>query len=68
MTALKKEIVGYIEAIPDKKLRALKPLLEVLMGDELVYEIDLTAEEHAIIDKSRAKYKESDLVPLSSIL
>ena len=66
MTALKKQIVGYIEVMPDSKLKALKPLLEVLMGDDFVIETDLTPEEHAIIDASHAKYKDSDFISFRS--
>jgi hypothetical protein len=33
-TALRKEIIGYIETISERKLAALKPLLSELAGEE----------------------------------
>jgi len=63
MTAIRKEVLNYIESIDDSKLKALMPLLEVLVGDGFVIETDLTPEEHAIMDDCAKRYKDSDYLP-----
>ena len=56
-TALKKEIHGYIEAIPEYRLEILKPLLADLAEPLYTIETDLTEEEIAIIDEGMAEYR-----------
>jgi hypothetical protein len=59
MTAavLRKELHDYIEAMPERNLHALKPLLSVLAEPPYVIETDLTAEEIAMIDEGMAEYR-----------
>ena len=45
MSAIRKEILEYIDAIPDSKLEALKPILTLLANDTLTIETDLTEDE-----------------------
>jgi hypothetical protein len=56
-TAIKQEIRGLIEVIPDRGLYALKPLLEVLADEQAVIETDLTEEEHKSLDKCLEEYR-----------
>ena len=64
MTAIRKEIMGYIADIPDSKLEALRPLLTLLIDDAIVVETNLTADEKAIIRKGREEYQQGGFVPL----
>ena len=49
MSALKTELMNYIDTIPDEKLMAIKPLLFMLSNDSFVIETvafdDLTDDE-----------------------
>ena len=49
MSALKTELMNYIDTIPDEKLMAIKPLLFMLSNDSFVLETisfdDLTDDE-----------------------
>jgi len=68
MTAIRKEVLDYINDIPDNKLAALKPLLLLLSDDnELIIETDLTDDEKTIIRKGREEYKKGGFVALDSI-
>jgi hypothetical protein len=56
---LRKELKGYIEAIPERSLYALKPLLSVLAEPPFIVEA-ASKEEAAMIDegiKDRASLK-----------
>ncbi len=64
MTAIRKEIMGYIADIPDSKLEALRPLLTLLIDDAIIVETNLTADEKAIIRKGREEYQQGGFVPL----
>jgi len=66
MTSIRKEVLDYIDDIPDVKLEALKPLL-LMLSNELFIETDLTDDEKAIIRKGREEYKKGGFVPLESI-
>jgi hypothetical protein len=70
MTAIKQEILDYIEIIPDSKLEALKPILSILADDTIILETDLTDEERAIIARGREEYESNpdSFVSLESIL
>lgn len=57
MSEVRKEVLDYIDAIPDSKLRALKPLLTLLVDDSFVIETDLTDEEREINAKGLEDYK-----------
>lgn len=67
MSAIRKEILEYIDAIPDSKLEALKPILTLLANDTLTIETNLTEDEKEIIRNGRKKYAQGGFVPLDSI-
>lgn len=67
MSAIRKEIQDYINSIPDSKLEALKPLLNVLADDSVMVETNLTDEEKTIIAQGRADYAKGGYVSLDSI-
>jgi hypothetical protein len=55
---IRQEMHGFIDAMPERKLYALKPLFYILNDDEpLIIEADLTDEERAIIAEGEAEYK-----------
>jgi hypothetical protein len=63
VTAIKGELKGYIDAIPDRNLEMVRPILSFLAGNPeadkpLVIETDLTNEEIAMIDEGRRNRKE----------
>jgi len=66
---LRKELKNYIEAMPERSLYALKPLLLVLSEPLYTIETDLTPDEIAMIDEGMEEYKKnpSSFVPLESI-
>ena len=58
MTAIRQEVLNYIEDIPDAELEALRPVLRLLASpDRLIIETDLTDEEKAIIAAGRAEWE-----------
>jgi hypothetical protein len=71
MTAavLRKELMGYIETMPERNLYVLKPLLSTLAMPPYTVETDLTDEEIAMIDEGMAEYRANPagFVPLESI-
>ena len=68
MTSIRKEVLDYIDDIPDVKLEALKPLLLLLSANsEIAIETDLTDDEKAIIREGREEYKKGGFVSLESI-
>jgi hypothetical protein len=65
---LRQELQGYIAAMPERNLYALKPLLAVLA--EPLYPIEAaTAEETAMIDERMKDYETdpASFVPLENI-
>jgi hypothetical protein len=57
-TAIRGELKGYIDAISDRNLEMVRPILSFLAknpatGEPFVIETDLTDEEAAIIDEGR---------------
>jgi hypothetical protein len=70
MSALREEILDYINEIPDDRLYALRPLLVILADDQCAVESDLTDEERAIVAAGRAEYLRApdSFVSLDSIL
>ena len=64
MTAIRKEIIDYIDDIPDSKLEALKPILTLLADEIIVVETNLTDEEKAIVSEGSIKYKKGGFFPL----
>jgi len=67
MTAIRQEILSYIEDIPDNKLEALKPILTLLLDDTIIIDTNLTDAEKDIIKNGREEYKKGDFVSLDSI-
>ena len=70
MTSLRQEIHSMVEAIPERNLLALKPLLTVLLDEPMYIEKDLTDEEHTLIEEGVKRYREhpEDFVSLDSLL
>ncbi|MCL2293248.1 MAG: hypothetical protein FWC36_00040 [Spirochaetes bacterium] len=69
-TTLRQEIHSMVDAIPERNLSALRPLLTVLLDEPIYIETDLTDEEHALIERGCKQYREhpEDFVPLESLL
>lgn len=67
MTAIRQEILSYIDDIPDSKLEALKPILTLLLNDTIIIDTNLTDAERDIIISGREEYKKGDFVSLDSI-
>ena len=67
MTAIRKEVLEYIESIPDSRLEALKPILVLLANDVIEIETDLTDEEKEIILQGRKEYAKGGFVSLDDI-
>ena len=67
MSAIRQEILDYIDSIPDSKLEALKPILTLLANETVTIETDLTDEEKETIRQGREEYKGGGFVPLSNI-
>jgi hypothetical protein len=58
MNAIRKEILEYIDVIPDTKLDALRPLLRVLVTEQpFIIETELTSAEKKSIAEGMAEYK-----------
>ena len=57
-TALRKELCGYIETIPEYRLEILKPLLADYAEPEFLIETDLTDEELEIIAEGDRLFEE----------
>ena len=55
---IRKEIHSIIDAIPERSLYALKPLLSVLAEPLYTIETDLTAEEITLIDEGIQEFRE----------
>jgi len=64
MTAIRKEVMNYIDDIPDSKLAALMPILTLLTDDAIVVETNLTDEEKSIVAEGREEYRKGGFVPL----
>jgi hypothetical protein len=54
---LKDELHSYIDALPERSLSALRPLLSFLVEPPYAIETDLTDEENAMIEESLADYR-----------
>ena len=67
MSAIRNEILNYINEIPDEKLIALKPLLTLLVNDTLVIESNLDTDEKEIIRQGREEYKQGNYTLLENI-
>ena len=64
MSALQKELTGYIRNIPNSKLIVLQPLLKSLaQDDDFIIETDLTDEEKAIMAQGRKEREKGGYLP-----
>jgi hypothetical protein len=54
---LRDELHSYIEALPDRSLPALRPLLSFLVEPPYTATTDLTDEENAMIEESLTEYR-----------
>ena len=66
----RKELHNLIDTLPERKLKALRPLLDVLIEDEPIIETDLTDEEKEWIEEGDRHFQKhpEDFVPLESLL
>ena len=67
MSAIRREILEYINELPDVKLEAIKPILAILVDDNITIETDLTDEEKETIRRGRKEYESGNFVPLDSL-
>ncbi|MDR0551953.1 MAG: hypothetical protein LBG72_08060 [Spirochaetaceae bacterium] len=61
-TAIRRKLKGYIDAISDKNLETVRPILSYMAetsaaSDPLIIETDLTDEEHALIEEGMREYE-----------
>ena len=69
MSELRSELHRCLDAIPDKGLVALKPLLTLLSNDdEYIIETDLTDKERDIVARGWEEYKQGDFIPLEDVI
>ena len=66
MTVLKRELIEYINDIPDEKLIAIKPLLHMLMEDTMLIEEvdydDLTEDEKESVIQAELEYARGETI------
>ena len=67
MSAIRQEILEYINELPDIKLEAIKPILAILVDNNISVETDLTDEEKDIIKRGRKEYENGNFVSLESL-
>jgi hypothetical protein len=67
MTALREEIIEYVNLIPEEKLSALKPLLLMLSVEpiailERLTDNDLTEEEREAFNKADLEFERGEMI------
>lgn len=67
MSAIRQEVLEYINELPDIKLEAIKPILAILVDNNISVETNLTDEEKNIIERGRKEYENGNFVPLDSL-
>lgn len=67
MSAIRQEILEYINELPDIKLEAIKPILAILVDNNITVETDLTDEEKDVIKRGRKEYEKENFVLLDSL-
>ena len=67
MSAIRQEILEYINELPDIKLEAIKPILAILVDNNITIETDLTDEEKDVIKRGRKEYEKENFVSLDSL-
>ena len=73
MTALKKEMIDYINWIPEEKLLALKPLFVMLSNEpatvlERLNDEDLTDEEREAFEKAELEFENGETIDFEEYL
>jgi len=72
MSALKEELISYINDIPDNKLQAIKPLLYLLPSDSMTIEKvsfdDLTEDEKEAVIQGRKEYENGECTDFEDYL
>jgi hypothetical protein len=71
MNAIRREVLDYIDIIPDIKLDALRPLLRVLVSEQpFIIETNLTPSEKESIAIGMAEYKSAPETfrPISEVM
>ncbi|MCL2300626.1 MAG: hypothetical protein FWC27_10835 [Firmicutes bacterium] len=69
MSPIRQEVQSFIDAIPDIKLEALRPILSMLAYEApFIIETDLTDEEKEAIRQGREEYRLGTYVPLHSAI
>jgi hypothetical protein len=58
-TELRRELHTFIDAIPAKRLTALRPLLADLAEPDFIIETDLTDKERALIAEGMIEYEKN---------
>ncbi len=67
MSAIRQEILEYINELPDIKLEAIKPILAILVDNNITIETDLTDEEKDVIKRGRKEYEKENFLSLDSL-
>lgn len=67
MSAIRQEILEYINELPDIKLEAIKPILAILVDNNITVETDLTDEEKDVIKRGRKEYEKENFLSLDSL-
>lgn len=67
MNAIKNEIYGYLDILPENKLRTLLPVVAALAEDEIIIDNSLKDEEVNVIKEGRKQYKSVDFISLGDI-
>ena len=70
IAAKRQELHCYIDAIPDRNLDLVIPLLSYLADEPLIIETSLTGEERAVIAEGDKRFKEhpEDFISLDDYL
>ncbi len=68
MSAVRQEVLNYINCLPDTKLAALVPILNELVNNTVMVETNLTENEKNIVAKGREQYKNGGFISLDSII
>ena len=57
MVVMKRELQEYIRVLPDDALRALKPLIMLMIGETSIDETDLSQEDKLIVIRGQKEYE-----------
>ena len=73
MSVLRKEIIEYVNLIPEEKLSALKPLLIMLSVEsgmilEELNDNDLTVEERVLFEKAENEFELGETIDFEDYL